>query len=217
MNDSNSAQMDIYAIRGMATPWGPASFLMAKNPDKSVIVASTCSHGGIGVHIPTHSIPEHFKTLSICVDSWAWFEEDCAWAAAALMFPDLFPKDQDFAKSTLCNWYPRVYEAHFGSSPSAAQSMVVRQNEILDRLKNHFTVKATWGDWAWDVPQGKIYVLGRRTSDGVEAGFLLPSDDYKSPIDEIILDAYPRWEPDRTLPLSKPKEAIGSQQPSNTA
>ena len=217
MNAFCGTTAGVYAKQGMPTPWGPADLLEAKCSDKSVIVVSTSSHGGIGVHVPTHPSPQHLRVLGICDDTWAWFEEDCAWAAAALMLPELFPEDQDFARSTLCNWYPEVYAQHFGTLPTAAQSIAVRQAEIKERLKNHFTVKATWGDWAWDVPLGQIYVLGCRTSDGAETGFLVPSEDYKSPVDEIILDAYPRWEPDRTLPGTKPKQAGGSQRLSSPA
>jgi hypothetical protein len=91
--------------------------------------------------------------------------------------------------------------------PSAAESMEVRTRTLKVQLQDKFTVKATWGDWAWDVPQGHLYILGQRSSDMVEAGFLVPEADYKTPVDEIVLDAYPRWEPDRRLPYSKPKEA----------
>lgn len=191
--------------KGMHTPWGSADSLSAICPDGSVIQVGTSGHGGIGVHVGTHTVPEHFKKLAICGDTWAWFEEDCAWAAAALMLPEVFPDQQDMAAKTLCNWYPDAYAAHFGRVPSAAESMEVRSRELKERLKNCFTVNAAWGDWAWDVPAGSVYVLGARRSDCAEAGFLVPKADYKSPVDEIVLDAYPRWEPNKSLPYTKPK------------
>lgn len=199
--------MNEIKLGGMYTPWGQADYVTAKCEDKSVIVVGTPSHGGIGVHIATHPIPEHFQKLAICGDTWAWFEEDCAWAAAALMLPEVFRNEQVAAESTLRNWYPDAYAAHFGRMPSAAESMEVRSRTLKVQLQDKFTVKATWGDWAWDVPQGHLYILGVRSCDNVEAGFLVPEADYKTPVDEIVLDAYPRWEPDRRLPYSKPKEA----------
>lgn len=216
MNEINTARPGIYAKAGMHTPWGAADSLEAKCPDKSVIVVGTSSHGGVGVHTSTHVIPEQFKPLCICEGDWAWFEEDEASAAAHLLFPDLFPTSQEEAEATLRNWHPTVYAAHYGRMPTAAESHRVRQNETRERLKNHYTVKTTWGDWAWNVPQGHLYVLGRRESDGDEAGFLMPpaegiksdfqapKEDHKKPINEIVLDAYPRWEPDRSLPYMKP-------------
>ena len=212
MNEINAARPGIYAKQGMHTPWGAADSLEAKCSDNSVIVVGTSSHGGIGVHTPTHVIPEHFKGLAICGGTWAWFEEDCAWSAAVLMFPNLFPAEQEAAKLTLRNWYPAVYAAHYGRMPTAAESHKVRSDEIKERLKNNYTVDATWGDWAWNVPPGHLYVIGRRSSDGHEAGFLVPKKDYESPVDEIVLDAYPRWEPDRSLPYTKPRKVYAAQQ-----
>lgn len=211
MNAMNFDHLGFLAKKGMHTPWGAADSVEAKSPDRSVIVVSTSSHGGIGVHIPTHPIPEHFKQLGIFGDVWAWFEEDCCWAAPVLMFPDLFPSEQVSAENTLRSWYPEVYASHYGRMPTAEESMVVRSREIKERLKNSFTVNGTWGDWAWDVPRGHIYVVGKRSSDGVEAGFLLPAGAYKAPIDEIVLDTYPRWEPNRTLPYTKPRPAQVTQ------
>lgn len=206
MNEINFAHLGLLPKKGMHTPWGAADSLVAKCPDKSVIVVSTCSHGGVGVHVPSHPIPEQFKAMCIIEGAWAWFEEDEDSAAAHLMFPDLFPKHQEGAEETLRNLYPAVYAAHYGRMPTAAESYRVRVNETRERLKNNYTVKEVWGDWAWNVPQGHLYVCGCRESDGHEAGFLIPNDDYKSPINEIVLDAYPLWEPDRSLPYTKPRQ-----------
>lgn len=217
MNEIKFTDLGLLAKKGMHTPWGTADSVEAKSADKSVIKVSTSSHGGIGVHIPTHPIPEHFKQLGILGDIWAWFEEDCCWAAPVVMFPQCFPSEQVSAESTLRSWYPEVYAAHYGRMPTAEESMVVRAREIKERLKDFFTVSTTWGDWAWDVPRGHIYVLGKRSRDGVEAGFLLPDEAYKAPIDVTVLDAYPRWEPDRSLPYTKPRYVNVAQPTSGSA
>lgn len=229
MNEIKFANLDLLVKKGMNTPWGTADSVEAKAQDKSVIVVRTSSHGGIGVHIPTHPVPEHFMRLGICDDTWAWFEEDDCWPAPALMFPELFPSEQADAESSLRNWHPEAYAAHFGRTPTASESIRVHQAETRERLKNHYTVKTTWGDWAWNVPQGHLYVVGRRESDGEEAGFLIPpaegfadafcapKEDYKKPINEIVLDAYPRWEPDRSLPYIKPRHFNVTQPASGSA
>lgn len=190
---------------GMHTPWGRADSLTFLSADKSVIQVDTCSHGGIGVHVAVHPIPEHFKPLAVLGDDWAWFEEDCAWSAAALMLPAILIDHQQSAEETLRHWYPDTYATHFGRMPTSEESIEVRSREIKERLKDFYTVDATWGDWAWNVPPGHLYVMGRRKSDGASAGFLVPGDAYKAPIDEIVLDGFPRWEPDRSFPCTKPR------------
>lgn len=205
MNDINLSSAGLKPQRGMDTPWGRADLVESKTDDNTVLVVSTSSHGGIGVHIATHSIPEYFKKFAIYGETWAWFEEDCCWSAAALALPELFLDAQQSAEDTLRNWYPDAYAAHFGRMPLASESMVVRERERKIRLMNNFTVYAAWDETAWNVPIGHVYVRGRRSADNAEAGFLIPVDLYKPPIDDIVLDAFPRWEPDRALPQFKPK------------
>lgn len=185
------------------TPWGIADYVKDVAGDGTVLIVSTSSHGGIGVHT-SRAMPAYFRSQALTSGEWLWFEEDCDWAIAALSFPDLFPKDQDNAKQTLCNWHPDVYAEHFGQLPTAAQSLKVAERERDERLKDKFTVSSGHSDSSWNIPKGFVYASGWRRADGAKQGFLVPKDKYVN-LHELVLDDFPRWEPDLTLPYMKPK------------
>lgn len=185
------------------TPWGSADSVRYLNADKSVVQVSTASHGGIGVDHTQLELPAHLIVPAIRTDTMLWFEEDDDWCCAALALPDLFPDIQDAAEATLRNLMPEIYRAHYGRMPTAQESIRVRAMELNRALHANFRARSAFGDWAWNVPAGHVYVLGVRASDGASVGFLLPDAEYKD-VDALVLDGYPRWEPDMTLPRSKP-------------
>lgn len=185
------------------TPWGIADTVKDKAGDGTVLVVTTSGHGGIGIHA-ARAMPAYFRSKALVAGDWLWYEEDLDWAMAALSFPDLFPEDQESAKSTLLNFHPNEYEKHYGHRPTAAESIVVAERERNERLKDKFTVSSGFGDWAWDVPAGFVYASGRRMSDGATEGFLVPKDQYVN-VHELVLDDFQKWKPDMTLPYSKPK------------
>lgn len=198
------------AIR-FSTPWGIADSITNITPDRLIVSVGTPSHGGIGVSKKL-SMPDYFKNEAIESTDWFWFEEDCAWSCVPCAFPQYFDqKTIESAKTSLCNWFPDAYALHFGVSPIAQESLVVRKRELDARLNNHFRPKAGYGDWAWNVPLDHVYVVGFRASDGASQGFLLKKDDYQN-TDEIILDKFQKWEPDQTLPYSKPAGYKSKQQ-----
>lgn len=185
------------------TPWGIADNVKDVAGDGTVVAVSTAGHGGIGVHT-SRTMPAYFRSQALRSGDWLWFEEDCDWAIPALSFPDLFPKDQDSAKKTLCNWHPDVYAKHYGQRPTAAESLKVAELERNERLKDKFTVTSAYSDTSWNVPKGFVYVSGWRRADGAKQGFLVPKDQYVNPHD-LALDGFEKWEPDLTLPYMKPK------------
>jgi hypothetical protein len=52
-----------------------------------------------------------------------------------------------------------------------------------------------------------VYACGWRKIDEATAGFLVPADIYDINPARLVLDDFPLWEPDRTLPYSKPQTA----------
>jgi hypothetical protein len=83
----------------LQTPWGMADCVVTLGEvtengcSYAILSVSTPSHGGI--YVPPallHHIPEHHRAYA---KKWSrsesWYEEDCAWAAVALAFPQLFP------------------------------------------------------------------------------------------------------------------------------
>jgi len=192
--------------QGMATPWGPADAVSKLAPAGDVIKVCTSSHGGIGVHVTGPTIPAALLDLAILEGDWHWFEEDLCWAGPALALPDLFKQEERAAaEETIRHWYPDVYARHFGRRPTAAESRAVAEEELRARTHGNFTPQSAFGDWSWNVPSGHVYVLGYRASDKSTAGFLLTQQDYECP-HGLVLDGFPRWEPDRALPYSKPRE-----------
>lgn len=190
----------------MSTPWDFAHAVDNLSPDGSVIRVSTAEHGGIGIQHEKVIIPQHLRFGAIYDQTWAWFEEDEAVALAVLVVPHLFSKEyQECAKETVRNSYPDAYERHFGEKLEVHQSRELQARELVARTRNLYTPSTAWGDWAWDIPRGFVYVLGYRRSDESTAGFLVPKDQYRPPHNLIILDDFPRWSPNKNLPQSKPK------------
>ncbi len=190
---------------GMCTPWGRADTMRKVSDQGDVIRVCTSSHGGMGVFVRSRPMPAAFLPLAIRDHDaeWHWFEEDLCWAAVALAFPDLFATgDRESAESTIRNWYPDVYAAHFGRRPTAAESAAVAEEARRQATRDNFIARTAFGDWAWNVPRGHVYVLGERAADGETAGFLLLDKDYVRP-NSLVLDGFPRWEPDRSQPYSK--------------
>ena len=109
------------------------------------------------------------------------------------------------AKEILQHYYPEAFMAHFGGVLTAATSRALEQREWESATANNYTVTAGFGDWTWNVPLGYVYACGWRRSDEATAGFLVPADVYNVNPGRLVLDDFQRWEPDRTLPYSKPR------------
>ena len=61
-------------------------------------------------------------------------------------------------------------------------------------------------DTPWGVAeQGHGYVAGWRRRDEATACFLVPACDFINP-ERLVLDDFPRWEPDRSQPFVKRAE-----------
>lgn len=187
----------------LSTPWGQADVFVRLDPDKKVVRVATPSQGGIGVH-PSLELAAHIEACAI-VDSegWRWFE-DSGCAAVIVALPQLFSRSAfESAKLDLQHSQPETYMTHFGTVLTATTSRALEQREFESATRNKYTVVAAFGDWAWDVPQGSVYCCGWRNSDEATAGFLVPADHFYQHATRLILDDFPRWEPNRKLPYSK--------------
>ena len=187
----------------LQTPWGPADTVFRLDPDDMVLRVHTSGHGRIGVH-PQQAIPPHIAACAQAdSEGWRWFEEDVAAAAAILAFPHLFgPSTLAAATDCLRNNLPETYTEHFGEVLTAANSRAIERREFEAATRDNFVVTAGFGSSFWDVPCGYVYACGFRQRDEATAGFLVPASRYTAP-DRLILDEFPRWEPDRTLQMHK--------------
>ena len=106
----NARETDL--VMATSTPWGPSQY--SKQITRGIVLYGTAGHGGIHVS-PTMlaKMPEPLRAIggNYCgPGNEGWFEEDCAWCAVALAFPERFEhRDLDCAKRTLKNYYPEAY------------------------------------------------------------------------------------------------------------
>jgi hypothetical protein len=190
-------------MKHLSTPWDVADYVKPLSTNGDVIRVGTPGHGGIGVK-RTLAMPKHLASVAILDSKWRWFEEDLDWACVAIAFPELFnAKSIEAANATLLAWLPDVYEKHYGRKPTAEESHEIRERELREKHKSNYRVQSATGDWAYNVPLGQVYVVGHRESDNSTAGFLVPHAEYKG-YSTLVLDNYPRFEPDKSLPYSKP-------------
>lgn len=191
------------------TPWGIADQVDSLHPERQILRVHTPSHGGIAVAVDL-PMPLYLAEIGESEPGYRyrWFEQDQAWAAAATAFPAFFhPRHVLGAKEILQHHYPEAFMAHFGSVLTAATSRALERREWESGTANKYTVTSGFGDWAWNVPRGQVYACGWRRNDEATAGFLVPADVYNVNPGRLVLDEFPRWEPDRSLPYSKPRAA----------
>ena len=199
-------------MKNFQTPWGMADQVDSLHPEKNKLLGvHTPEHGGIAVAMDL-PMPCYLAALGEEGQSYRWFEEDQAWAAPATAFPSFFHPDHvRRAKEILRDHYPEAFMAHFGGVLTAATSRALEQREWESATANRFVVTAGFGDWAWNVVPGHVYACGWRRRDEAVAGFLVPAEIYNVNPGRLVLDDYPRWEPDRTLPYSKPRTSAAQQ------
>lgn len=194
-------------MKNFNTPWGVADQIESCHPDRKILRVHTPSHGGIAVALDL-AMPVCLASIGTVENGFRWFEEDLDWAAPVTAFPNFFPpEDVRHATEILQHCYPEAFMEHFGSVLTAANSRALERREWEAATANNFTVTAGWGDWAWDVPQGQVYATGWRRKDEATAGFLVPAAVYKVNPGRLVLDNFPRWEPNRSLPYSKPRQS----------
>lgn len=194
-------------MKHLNTPWGVADQVDSYHPEHKILRVSTPEHGGIAVALDLQ-MPACLAALGLQEGGYRWFEEDEGWAAPATAFPTFFHPDHvRAAREILQHRYPEAFMAHFGGVLTPATSRALAQREWETATAGKFTVTCGFGDWAWNVPAGHVYACGWRRSDEATAGFLVPVDIYDVNPARLVLDGFPRWEPDRTLTYCKPATA----------
>ena len=185
----------------LSTPWGPAHTLQVIDPARQIVHVTTAEHGGYGVSnaLP---LPKCLAGLGVVEGDYRWFEEDSCWCAVPIAFPKYFsPATLASAMDTLRNDHPSAYQIHFRVHLKPEESRALEQARWDESTRNSFTLSAGFTD-AWDIPAGHVYAVGWRRADEATAGFLVPAADYEATT-RLVLDSYPRWEPNRTLSRHK--------------
>lgn len=75
--------------RPMETPWGAAQEV--REYPNGILLVSTARHGGyfVPAHLLDRIPPTHREFAAEWSGSEQWYEEDCAWAAVVLAFPEV--------------------------------------------------------------------------------------------------------------------------------
>jgi hypothetical protein len=97
------------------TPWGPADH--AEDLAAGITLYSTAGHGGIAVTSEmARKMPAPLRSVGQRFAGRLWFEEDCAWAAVYLAFPEEFDEQLpgggsrvEFAREIFERWYPKEH------------------------------------------------------------------------------------------------------------
>lgn len=172
------------------TPWGPAQ--RSTSYADGVEFHSTASHGGFKLSVDRNRVVHS----QMRADD-GFYEEDCAWAAVALTFPDLFTSfEQRCANETLRNWQPDAWEAMFEALLAPGESHAKDRPAFEQVHANDWVVISALRS---DHHPGMTEVIatrgGRRDHGGEERRFLLASPEYEVGrfgfvIDEMCHAAY---------------------------
>ncbi|KJF65675.1 DUF7007 domain-containing protein [Rhizobium nepotum] len=164
------------------TPWGPSQ--RATIYAEGVVAHTTAGHGGFKL-----SGNQNAQVHPMLRSQDGWYEEDSAWAAVAVAFPDLFTGfEWRCAARTLKDWEPDAWEAIFG--------LVLVHGESKEKDRRAFEQHAN--DWIVtsalrsDHHPGMTEVIatrgGRRDHGVEERCFLVPSADYKADCFGFVID-----------------------------
>ncbi len=161
-----------------STPWGPSQG--SNQIARGIMFYYTAGHGGVHLS-PTRNIqvPEYMRNAD------GWYEEDCEWSLAAVVFMDEFlandenmtaDKYRSTVEDTFKNWYPDEYEQYYGTHLEEGTSFKRDEALFKERHKNDYVVIAAIGraDGLVDCTA----TIGGVRGFGEARNFLVPSEEY---------------------------------------
>ncbi|NSZ87650.1 hypothetical protein G6L97_26360 (plasmid) [Agrobacterium tumefaciens] len=157
------------------TPWGPSQG--ATIYAEGVVSHTTAGHGGFKLS-GNHNAQVHPMLRS----QDGWYEEDSAWAAVAVAFPDLFTGfERRCAARTLKDWEPDAWETISGTRLAPGESHTKDSRAFEQQHANDWVVISALRS---DHHPGMTEVIatrgGRRDHGVEERRFLVPSVDYQA-------------------------------------
>ncbi|MBO0134292.1 hypothetical protein JZX89_26500 [Agrobacterium sp. Rnr] len=165
------------------TPWGPSQG--ATIYAEGVIAHTTAGHGGFKLS-GNHNAQVHPMLRS----EDGWYEEDSAWAAVAVAFPDLFTRfEQRCAARTLKDWEPDAWETISGTRLAPGESHTKDRGAFEQQHANDWIVISALRSDHHPGMTEVIATRGGRCDHGVEERrFLVPSADYKAGCFGFVID-----------------------------
>lgn len=173
---NRATQEKVVVRRNMRTPWGSAQTAEIVAPGIGAV--STAGHGGIKLSRERNAlVPDYMR------QDGGWYEEDCDWALAVLVFPDEFSqwagdsRDVESAHSTAKNWRPDKYERFTGRKLKSSEWAARRRKLFFELNAERWIVfSAVLDDERPDMVKCWASIGGIRT--GKERRFLIPSAEY---------------------------------------
>ncbi|MDO8931785.1 MAG: hypothetical protein Q7U97_05265 [Rhodocyclaceae bacterium] len=158
----------------VGTPWGPSQGATCYGD--GVDFHSTAGHGGF------HLSPERNRSVhALLRDSGGWYEEDAAWAAVAIAWPDLFTGyESRLAEETLRNSWPEAWEAIHGRGLRPGESRE-RDRQIFEaeHAVDWIVISAVRSDHQPGFTEVIATRSGKRDPQSEERCFLVPAEEYR--------------------------------------
>ncbi|NBZ88897.1 DUF7007 domain-containing protein [Stagnihabitans tardus] len=157
-----------------STPWGPSQG--AVRYGEGVVFHSTSGHGGL--HL---AADRNAKVHPLLREPGGWYEEDAAWAAVAVAWPDLFTgHERRQAEETLRHSWPDAWEAIHGRKLKPGESHI-RDGEAFarDHADDWVVISAIYSDHQPGFTEVIATRGGCRDPQAEERRFLVPSGEYK--------------------------------------
>ncbi len=157
-----------------STPWGPSQG--AVRYGEGVVFHTTSGHGGF------HLVADrNARVHPLLREPGGWYEEDAAWVAVAVAWPDLFTGfERRQAEETLRHSWPDAWEAIHGRPLRTGESHV-RDGEAFARAHaaDWVVISAIYSDHQRGFTEVIATRGGCRDLQAEERRFLVPSGDYK--------------------------------------
>jgi hypothetical protein len=154
------------------TPWGTSQH--ATIYADGGICHSTASHGGF--HLDAGHNAKVYPGLRT---RGGWYEEDCAWAAVAQAFPELFTDyELRCADKTIRDWYPDAWEGIYGRSLQPGESHEKDRRAFeRDHASDWIVISAIRCDRHTGMTEC-VATLGGDRGASEHRRYLVPSDEY---------------------------------------
>ncbi|MDH6268109.1 hypothetical protein M2360_003514 [Rhizobium sp. SG_E_25_P2] len=157
-----------------STPWGPSQG--ATVYAEGIVSHTTAGHGGIKL-----SDERNVKIHPMLHCAGGWYEEDAAWAAVALAYPNLFTGyERKCADRTVRDSWPEAWEAIFGR-PLAPGESHEKDRRAFEReqASDWIVISALRSDQHVGMTEVIATIGGVRATDVEERRHLVPSDEYE--------------------------------------
>nr|WP_298105418.1 hypothetical protein [uncultured Shinella sp.] len=157
-----------------STPWGPSQ--VATVYAEGIVSHTTAGHGGIKL-----SDERNVKIHPMLHCAGGWYEEDAAWAAVALAYPNLFTGyERKCADRTVRDSWPEAWEAIFGRPLGPGESHEKDRRAFeREHASDWIVISALRSDQHVGMTEVIATIGGVRATDVEERRHLVPSDEYE--------------------------------------